>query len=315
MAVGAARLRYDAGQSGIWVILAAGFGFALLFLPDFRTFENLANIMRQSAALGVIAVGQTFVVLLGMVDLSVGMTAGLVVVLSCWALDIYPALTAPVALAMILVGVSIGALNGALVRWLRLHPLILTFGMLSVLQGLIFTFTDRSVGRASDPLKELANGSLFGVPLSAILLVGLVLVTQAVLSRTRFGFHLLAAGGNADSARKAGINAGGLQVAAFAIAGGFAAVGGLVLAGRLGTGYPLAGVGLELDSIVAVVLGGAALSGGRGSVVNTLAGVLALTLVSNLLNLFGISAFVQMFAKGAIVVAAILVNQPRETAR
>ena len=315
MAVGAARLGYDAGQSGIWVILAAGFGFALLFLPDFRTFENLANILRQSAALGLIAVGQTFVVLLGMVDLSVGMTAGLVVVLSCWALDIYPALTAPVALAMILVGVSIGALNGALVRWLRLHPLILTFGMLSVLQGLIFTFTDRSVGRASDPLKELANGSLFGVPLSAILLVGLVLVRQAGLSRTRFGFHLLAAGGNADSARKAGINAGGLQVAAFAIAGGFAAVGGLVLAGRLGTGYPLAGVGLELDSIVAVVLGGAALSGGRGSVVNTLAGVLALTLVSNLLNLFGISAFVQMFAKGAIVVAAILVNQPRETAR
>lgn len=315
MALGTARPRFDAGQSGIWLILAAGFGFALLFLPDFRTLENLANILRQSAALGLIAIGQTFVILLGMIDLSVGMTAGLVVVLSCWLLDIYPTFTLPVALAMVMLGVSIGVVNGALVRWLKLHPLILTFGMLSVLQGLIFTFTDRSVGRASDMLKNLANGDMFGVPLSAIVLVLLVLLTQAILSRTRFGFHLLAAGGSPDSARKAGINAGAIQVAAFAIAGGFAAAGGLVLAGRLGTGYPLAGTGLELDSIVAVVLGGAALSGGRGSIVNTLAGVIALTLVSNLLNLFGVSAFVQMFAKGAIVVVAILANQPRETAR
>lgn len=315
MDVTASRKMPDMGEWGIWALLAAGLCGALILLPEFRTSENLVNVLRQSAVLALIAIGQTFVILAGMIDLSVGMIAGLVVVLACWMLGENPDQTMLVVPAMLALGIAIGLVNGLLVRWLKLHPLILTFGMLSVLQGVIFTFTDRSVGRASEELRILANGEFYGIPYSAILIVLLVVISQFILSRTRFGFHLLAAGGDEDSARKAGINTGRLHIAAFALAGGFAAAGGLVLAGRLGTGYPLAGSGLELDSIVAVVLGGALLSGGRGNLVNTIAGVLALSLISNLLNLFGVSAFVQMFAKGLIVVIAILINQPRKEVR
>lgn len=315
MAVTLRRAGFDPAVWGIWVFLAGGFLLAAIVLPEFRTLENFGNILRQSAVLGLIAIGQAFVILAGMIDLSVGMIAGLVVVLICWFLGENPDLTILAVPAMLTLGCGIGLVNGLLVRWLKLHPLILTFGMLSVLQGLIFTFTDRSVGRASESLRMLANGDLYGIPYSALLLLAVAAAFQFLLSRTSFGFHLLAAGGDAESARRSGVNAAGLQVVAFMIAGTLAAAGGLVLAGRLGTGYPLAGTGLELDSIVAVVLGGAALAGGRGSILNTVAGVLALTLVSNLLNLFGISAFVQILAKGLIVIAAILINQPRGPVR
>jgi ribose/xylose/arabinose/galactoside ABC-type transport system permease subunit len=311
MALASAAPRRDLETYAIWLLLGVAVVGAAIAIPAFRHPENIANVLRQSSVLGLLAVGQTFVVAAGMIDLSVGVVAGLVVVLSCWMLgaDMAPGLI--VIAGMLALGTGIGLFNGAVLNLLRLHPLILTFGMLSVIQGLIFTFTDRSVGRASPFLQELANGSLFGVPQAALLLLAVVLVFHVVLTRTRFGHHLLAVGGNAESARRAGIDVSRVRLACFAVSGFCAALGGLLLAGRLGTGYPLAGSGLELDAIVAVVLGGTALSGGRASVIRSIGGVLVLAIISNALNLLEVSAFVQMFVKGAIVVAAILVNQPR----
>ncbi len=309
MAVARARLALD--RDGIFLLLGATVLVAALTIPAFRDPANLANVARQAGVLGVLAIGQTFVIAAGMIDLSIGVIAGLVVVLSSVLLNGDATLTLPVAALMLLVGVSIGALNGLLLNTLRLHPLILTFGMLSVLQGSIFSFTDRSVGRTSEPLSILANGDLAGVPWTAILLILLAVGAHLVLARTRFGYHLVAAGGNAESARRAGINIERIRLAVFIISGGTAALAGLLLAGRLGTGYPLAGNGLELDAIVAVVLGGTLLSGGRGNIWRSLAGVLMLAVISNILNLMGVSAYVQQFIKGVIVIAAILLNQPR----
>lgn len=311
MAVSMASAAGAVRSGGIWLLLAAGMSASALAVPGFADPANLANVLRQAGVLGVLAVGQTFVIVAGMIDLSVGMIAGLVVVLACWMLAFDPSMTAAVALAMLALGAGIGLFNGFLVNRLDIHPLILTFGMLSVLQGVIFTFTDRSVGLASPALQTLANGKLAGIPLAAILLGVLAAVFHVLLSRTRFGHHLTAAGGAPESARRAGVDVARVRLLAFVISGTLAALGGLLLAGRLGTGYPLAGAGLELDAIVAVVLGGVALSGGRGSVANAIGGVLALTILSNALNLLGVTAFAQMFVKGAVVVAAILVNQPR----
>ncbi|MCG6115702.1 MAG: ABC transporter permease [Mesorhizobium sp.] len=307
--------RLNVENTGIWVLLALTVLFASITIPAFRDPANLANVLRQSSILGLIAIGQTFVIAAGMIDLSVGMIAGLVVVLACWALGIDPSLTILVMGGALIIGAGVGAFNGILVNALRIHPLILTFGMLSVLQGLIFTFTDRSVGLASPLLQLLANGNLVGVPIAALILLGAMVAMHWLLSSTRFGYHLLAAGGNPESARRAGINVERMRFLAFVISGACAAAGGLLLAGRLGTGYPLAGTGLELDAIVAVVLGGTALAGGRASVIRTVAGVVALATMSNVLNLLEVSAFVQMFLKGLIVVAAILVNQPRRELR
>lgn len=296
---------------GIWLLLPVAILVAAVAIPAFRDPTNLANILRQSSVLGILAIGQTFVIAAGMIDLSVGMIAGLVVVLACFMLGTDPSLTFAVVASMLLLGAAIGLVNGFLVNRLKLHPLILTFGMLSILQGIIFTFTDRSVGRSSPMLQSLANGDIAGFPLSAILLLVVLAVVQVLFSRTRFGYHLVAVGGNAESARRAGVNVKAVRLACFVLSGFFAALAGLLLAGRLGTGYPLAGAGLELNSIVAVVLGGTALAGGRGSVTRSVGGVIALTVISNVLNLLEVSAFLQMFIKGLIVVVAILVNQPR----
>ena len=300
-------------RSAIWLLLSFSVLVAAIFVPAFRDPANLANVLRQAAVLGVLAIGQTFVITAGMIDLSIGQVAGLVVVLSSALLNGDAAMTLPVVLLMVLVGGAIGTVNGLLLNALRLHPLILTFGMLSVLQGAIFTYTDRSIGRTSDLLSTLANGTVLRFPLSAIAVGVLAIAGHLALTRTRFGYHLVAAGGNPESARRAGINLPRVRLAVFVISGVTAALAGLLLAGRLGTGYPLAGNGLELDAIVAVVLGGTALSGGRGSVVRSLGGVLLLACISNLLNLLEVSAYLQMFIKGAIVILAILVNQPRKS--
>ena len=311
MDIAVASPRFDFERNGIWAMLVLAFVVAALAVPNFGTAANFANIGRQAAVLGILAVGQTFVITAGLIDLSIGMLAGLIVVLGCALIDGNQALTLPVAAAMVALGGAIGLANGLLLNWLRLNPLILTFGMLSILQGTIFSFTDRSVGRASPVLTELANGSLYGIPWSVLLLAALVVAGHWLLTRSGFGYHLLAAGGKPDSARRAGINVERIRLAAFVISGVTAGIAGLVLAGRLGTGYPLAGNGLELDAIVAVVLGGTALAGGRGSVLRSLGGVLLLAILSNVLNLMAVSAFVQTFIKGAIVIAAVLANQAR----
>lgn len=305
------RHRFSFERDGIFVLLGAGLVLAALTIPAFRDPANLANVVRQAGVLGILAIGQTFVITAGMIDLSIGMIAGLVVVLSSVMINGEAAMTLPVVALMLLVGAGIGLFNGVLLNTLRLHPLILTFGMLSVLQGAIFTFTDKSVGRTSEPLSLLANSGLFGIPYTAVLLLVLAALGHLLFSRTAFGYHLVAAGGNPESARRSGINVERIRLIVFIISGATAALAGLLLAGRLGTGYPLAGNGLELDAIVAVVLGGTLLSGGRGSVWRSLAGVFMLAIISNILNLLGVSAFVQMFIKGVIVILAILLNQPR----
>lgn len=315
MAVSAIRPRFDLSTTGIWVLLAAAVALAAIGLPQFREPENLANIVRQSSALGMLAIGQTFVIMAGLIDLSVGMAAGLVVVLACALIDGSPAMTLPVVALMLVLGMGIGAANGLLANTLRVHPLILTFGMLFVLQGVIFTYTDRSIGRASEPLQWLANGTLLGLPVSGLLLLSVMAGAHVLVTRTRFGYHLLAVGGQAESARRAGLDVARIRFVAFVLSGLGAALGGLILAGRLGTGYPLAGSGMELDAIVAVVLGGTALSGGQGSIIRSVAGVLVLSITSNVLNLMEVSAFVQTFTKGLIVIIAILANQPRRAMR
>jgi len=308
------RLAARVGDRGIYWLLAAAVAAALALVPEFRSPGNLANVLTQAAPLGLLAVGQTFVVLCGLIDLSVGQLAGLVVVLVCDLARGRDALAVPVAAGALALGVLVGALNGLLATRLRIHTLILTLGMMSVLQGAIFTYTDQSVGRVPPSIAWLADGRLGGVPVVAVLVLGLAGLAHVLLTRSVFGLHVQAVGGNRDGARRAGVATDRVVLATFALSGLSASAGGLLVAGRLGTGYPHAGAGLELDAIVAVVLGGTALAGGRGTIAGTVAAVLLLGVASNVLNLLQISSFVQMFLKGLIVVAAILVGRSRAAA-
>jgi ribose transport system permease protein len=300
------RLAGTVARSGIYGLLPASLALALVFVPGFAAPDNLSNVLTQSAALGIVASGQTFVIIGGMIDLSVGQLLGLAVVLLCALTEGSSASLPPVVLLVLLIGVGVGIAHGWLVNRLRIEPLILTFGSLSILQGSIFAFTDRSVGRAPAELAWLADTRLAGVPAVGIALLALALLAHAILRHTRFGLQLVAVGSDAQSARRAGVDVQRVRLLAFVLSALGAVLGGLIVAGRLGIGYPNAGQGFELDAIVAAVLGGASLAGGRGSIAGTLAAVLLLGVISNSLNLLEVSAFVQTFAKGLIVIIAIL---------
>jgi ribose/xylose/arabinose/galactoside ABC-type transport system permease subunit len=310
----AARVSDLGARYGIYLLLAALAAFAAVVTPEFLTAGNLANVVSQSAALAILALGQTFVIAAGLIDLSVGQLLGLVAVLACDFMSGQQPLAAPAILLGLVLGGAVGLLNGLLNNLLRIHPLILTFGMLSVLQGAIFTYTDKSVGEAAPAILWISNGTVAGVPFALLLVALAALAAHYLLKHTRFGLHLRALGASEENARRAGVRVRRMALAVYLISGLSAGAAGLLVAGRLGTGYPNAGTGFELDAIVAVVLGGTSFAGGRGTMAGTLAAVLVLGLVSNLLNLLEISAFVQMTIKGAIVVAAILVNQPRRAA-
>lgn len=300
-----------AGRHGILVLLGAMVLAAALAIPEFRTPGNLRNVIVQSAPLAILAVGQTVVIVAGLIDLSVGMLIGLIVVITSDVMAGQSSAT-PLGVAVALgIGAAVGAVNGTLNNLLRIHPLILTFGMLSVLQGAIFVYTDRSVGLTSPEFAWLANGEAAGIPASAILLAVVAVLVAGLMHRTRFGSHVHATGGNAEHARRAGIATGRVEFWVFVLSGVCAGIAAILVAGRLGTGYPNAGAGYELDAIVAVVLGGTSLAGGRGSVVGTIAAVFVLGVTSNALNLLEVSSFVQILVKGLIVVGAILLNQPR----
>jgi ribose/xylose/arabinose/galactoside ABC-type transport system permease subunit len=315
MAAAGAPVGSLAHRAGIFGLLGVVLVAALAFVPGFAAATNLSNVVTQSAALGLVAIGQTFVIAAGMIDLSVGQLLGLSVVLSCALSEGRSELLLPVLALMIVMGVAVGIVHGTLVNRFRIEPLMLTFGTLSMLQGLIFAYTDRSVGQAPVELVWLANGRLLGLPVAGVVLLGFAALAHLLLRRTRFGLCLLATGGDADSARRAGVDVERVRLLAFVLSGVGAALAGILIAGRLGTGYPNAGQGFELDAIVAVVLGGASLAGGRGTMAGTVAAVLLLGVIANVLNLLEVSAFVQTFAKGLIVVSAIVATRARSDRR
>lgn len=283
-------------------------------VDGFLTVQNIISVLRQSAVLACLALGQTFVIVTGMLDLSVGSLVTLVVVLCAHLMDGAPGMALPGALAALAIGTAVGAFTGLLNRILTIHSLILTLGMMTVLSGVVFIYTDQSAGAPSPAIVTLADGTLGGIPVAFLLVLAATLLCDFILRRTRFGIHLVATGGHEDSARHAGIAVERVKFLAFTLSGFFAGLAGLLLLGRLGTGYPNAGTGLELDAIVAVVLGGASLAGGRASMVASLIGAVLVGVVSNVLNLLDISSFVQMAAKGLIVLAVVITNQPPKRA-
>jgi ribose/xylose/arabinose/galactoside ABC-type transport system permease subunit len=296
---------------GVFVALGVTVLCGIVAVPNFATLANLDAVLRQVAVLGIVSLGQTFVILTAGIDLSVGMLMGLVTVLSNGIMAGDPTLIPVVAVMALVIGVVVGLANGAGVVVFRVNPLIVTLAMMSVLQGVIFLYTDRTVGSAPPEFRELAYGSIGPLPTSIVLLAILTVGSWVVLRRTPLGRYIYAVGSDSQSARRAGIGVGRVTAAAYVICGSLAAIAGLVLAARLGSGYTGAGAGFELDSIVAVVLGGTALSGGRGGVLGTVAGVVLLALIANMLNLLGISPFTQRVVNGLIIIAAIAIYTAR----
>ncbi|MET0771542.1 MAG: ABC transporter permease [Candidatus Limnocylindrales bacterium] len=300
-------LRDQVARLGVWVALVVTLIVGVVAVPNFATAANADAVLRQAAVLGVVALGQTFVVLTGGIDLSVGMLMGLVTVLANGIMDGDPGLIGPVLLVALACGLVTGLANGLGIVVARVDPLIVTLAMLSVLQGAIFLYTDRTVGSAPDAFRELAYGDLGPIPIPALVLALLAIGCWVILDRTPFGRYVYALGSDAQSARRSGIPVDRVRLGAYVVCSLLAAIAGLLLAARLGSGFTGAGAGFELSSIVAVVVGGTALSGGRGGVWGTIAAVLLLTMLATMLNLLGISPFAQRVINGVVIVVAVAV--------
>jgi ribose transport system permease protein len=275
----------------------------------FLTLQNLTVMSGQAGPLLLAALGATFVVVSGSIDLSVGSTALLAGAIAAWLLvnTGLGAWTIPITL---LVGVATGAFSGALVAYGRVPSFVATLGMLSVLSGLALTILDGSpLAFRSETLTDLSIGQAIphvqNAGLVALVVWALLL---AVALRTRFGLYVTAVGGNERVAGLAGIGVRRLKLATFALSGATAALAGLVSIGQLGSGGPTLGSSFLLDSLAAIVVGGTALAGGFGGVHRTLLGVLLITVLANGLNQLGTGEYLQQVIKGAVVVIAVLLT-------
>lgn len=273
---------------------------------------NLADLLSQTVVLGLVATGQTFVMIAGGIDLSVGSLATLATVLTAGLINGKAILTLPVLALVIVLGAAVGIGHGLLVTRARLAPFIVTLGTYFLLQGCAFAYTSTPVGSIPTSLSNFVYSQAGPFPVIFLILVVLLVVLGWVLSRTSFGVHVYATGGDAVIARSAGIATGRVVTACYVISGVLAAVAGYVLAARASVGTPSAGSGLELDAITAAVLGGTSLLGGRGKLIGTAGGVALLALIRNAFTLLSISSFYQELVLGLVIVAAVAIFTRRD---
>lgn len=284
---------------------------------NFMTVDNLTNVARQSVYLLIVSLGQFIVIVNGGMDLSVGSVVSLTSVVGATAMaGLYAAFPAWPALALLaglgvglLIGTAVGVVNGLGVSLLRIPPFMMTLGMGSVLFGLTLLVSRGVPVYGMPPLlgEIFGFGRVAGFPIPAIVALFLVLITYVVMEWTRFGRHLYAAGGNPRAAELSGIRTERITLAAFVMAGVLAALSGLLLTARLGTGEANIGTSLPLESIAACVISGVALAGGQGRTLAVLMGTLLIVLVQNGLNLMQVGAYSQTMATGGILIFAMAI--------
>jgi ribose transport system permease protein len=299
------RLAGNEAVLAVYGVLAALVLFGLLFSPSFGQIGNLFNILRQAIALGIVSIGQTFIVLAGGIDLSVSSVITLSTLFSAGLMQGQTELILPVVLLCLCIGVVFGLVNGW--GWVRLgvEPFIVTLGTLSIGRGLALVYARGPTGSVPPIYSDLSYAEIGPVPVAVLFFAVLFAASFIVLRRTVFGRRVYAVGGNAEVSRLSGIPVQRIRVLAFVISGVLAAVTGLYMSSRMGSGDPNVGPGFDLDSITAVVVGGTVLGGGRGSLVGTLGGVLLIAVLSNLLNLMNVDNWYQQIIKGVILLLAV----------
>lgn len=274
---------------------------------NFLSEQNIANLLSQSVTLGLIALGQTLVIIAGGIDLSVGSLASLTTVLAAGMINGHSGYVIPVLLLMMALGGGVGVAHGYFVTRAGIAPFIVTLATYFILQGLGFAYTTIPVGSMPVGVSNFFFSQIGPIPWIFVILVAVGLLLAVILARTSFGRHLYAVGGNPTIARAAGINVARVTTASYVISGVLAAVVGFLLAARAGLGAPSAGSGLELVAIATVVLGGASLAGGRGRLLGTAGGVALLSLVQNAFIQLSISSYYQTLVLGAVIVAAVAI--------
>jgi ribose transport system permease protein len=286
------------------LILTLGI-YASLSSPNFLTERNIFNVLRTGAFLGTLAIGETFVIISGGIDLSVGSVIKLSVLMSAILMNGKPENIAIAVVATLAMGAVVGLVNGLLVTKVRIAPFIVTLGAYSILRGIAYTVTTTPVGSAAPGFLRLYDLKVGPVPLLVIFLALLILIGIFVLRRTAFGRHIYAIGGNEQVARLSGIRVDRVKIGVYVLCSTLAALTGLLYLTRAGVGDPVTGEGAELQTITAVILGGTSLFGGQGGLIGTLGGVLLMGLTNNVLVILNVSSWYQELIQGLVIVGAV----------
>lgn len=299
-------------ESGVLLALILLFVVIWVVSPPFRSPFNLTTILKQISVTAIVAMGQTLVVIAGAFDLSQAPVAGLAAMVSAiawkyWGWD--PALAIGLGLT---VGAACGFINGVLAARFRLHPIVMTLATSSIFLSTNYFITrgEAIVGLPAS-LTWLGQGEIGPIPVPIVVMLVVALFMHLLLTRTLFGLRVLMIGGNLQAGKDIGINVERVRIGVFTISGFLAALGGVVLLGRLGNALPQIGTGLLFPVVTATIVGGTLLSGGVGSMAGTLIGAAIMGIVNNALAILQFSIFLQDGAQGALVVAALLVDQVR----
>ena len=300
---------------GPWLGVVALSLVAAIASPNFLRPENLFNVLRQSSSLGIIAIGQTFVILTGGIDLSVGSQISLFAVLAAYIMNREASMIVPALVICVGLGAAFGLINGLLITKRKVAPFIATLGMAIVITGGQLVWTNGAPkGDMPDLIRFLGRGGVGPIPAALIVFAVLALAAAFVLRRTTFGRRVYAVGGNAEAARLSGTSTDRVVIGVYMLSGVMAALGGIMLGGFIGVSDNWVGKGLELDSIAAVVIGGTSLFGGRGGGSGTAAGVILMTILLNLVLLLGLPVEVQLVVKGLVIIGAVTVYTRRRRA-
>ncbi len=310
--IGGSDRRFNLQGVGLTVVVVA---LALLFTwinPRFATLSNLANVLTQSSTYVIVAMGMTFVISKAGIDLSVGSLLALVTCVFFGMVDG----GSPWGLALIVMfglAIALGALNGALVAFLAIPALIATLGTMVAFRGvaLLHSAGELYFGLPG-PILWLGQGAVFGIPVPILVAALFVAFSFWLFNHTSFGLHVRAVGGNRESARLAGVNVQRIEVLTYALMGFAVALGGLLWMARIDGTQATMGTAMEIHVIAAVIIGGTSLFGGRGTIYGSLLGAILLSMLNNALVIAGVEFFWQLVAIGAIVIAAVTINNFRE---
>ena len=307
-----------AGVLPIWMALGllVGAGWIIVTIDGgtFLTSSNVTNVLQRSVALGIVAVGQTVVILVGSLDLSVAYLISLSSLVAAETMDGRESMLVPAIALTLALGAGVGLVDGLVVTKLRVNAFIATLGMALVLKGYLADNYSRPAGSVPESFESFGYTRMGPVPVSVFLFAGVALVVGFTLRRTRWGYHVYAVGGDEQVSSLSGLRTHRVVIGAHVLCSTAAALTGLFLASRLGSGTPRVGTdgGYDLESIAAVVLGGTALAGGKGRVSGTVGAVLVLAVLDNLFNQLHVDPFLKQALRGVVIIVAVAVYARRK---
>lgn len=277
--------------------------------PAFMTLSNITNIFTQVSTNAIIAIGMTFVILTGGIDLSVGSTVAISGALAASILKSTNNIPLAILVAAI-TGIVIGLINGILISKGKLQAFIVTLATMTIFRGATLVFTNGTpISKLSETFVKIGNGKIGFIPIPVIITIIILIISIYLLTQTRFGRYLYALGGNEDSAKLSGINTNKIKTLVYVISGFASSIAGIIITSRIGSASPNAGTSFELDAIAAVVIGGTSLSGGEGKITGTIIGALIIGVLNNGLNLMNVSPFYQSIVKGLVILIAVLLDK------